>query len=264
VAPGAGAQVEPSWSPDGTRIIFSENGELMLDEPSEPNPARQLTPSQTGVLDTDPSFAPTLKSNTIAFIQSTNTASQLCLATISKQTPLSTPSCASSPGWTLEGQVSWSPDGSTIVVLGAQNGGATFGLIAFTSKVPFSTKASDWGSGTVETDTSHADQGVLAGAISPNGKHMALVSNVGTSSFYLYVVPAGDFKPTPTQQLPVLACQVAWRSDSKVLAVVQANGACGPNATGTLVAVKPAHPHNVTILATQAAHPAWQPIPSSG
>jgi hypothetical protein len=46
---------------------------------------------------------------------------------------------------------------------------------------------------------------------------------------------------------------------------MQPNGACGLNATGTLVAVKPAHPHEAPrVLATQAAHPAWQPISSGG
>jgi Tol biopolymer transport system component len=246
--------------------VYSENGQLILDDPSVANTELQLTAPQNGVADVDPSFAPTLKGRTVAFIQSGTTATQLCFATIgsSKQSPLSTPSCTSAPGWTLEGQVDWSPDGSTILVLGAKNGGANFGLIAFTSKVPFSTKASDWGSGTLETDTSHTGQGVFAGAISPDGKHMALVSNIGTSAFYLYVVPVGDFKPTPAQQLPITACQIAWRSDGKKLAVMQPNGACGLGATGTLVAVRPAHPHQATVLATQAAYPAWQPISSGG
>ena len=38
-------------------------------------------------------------------------------------------------------------------------------------------------------------QGVFAGAFSPDGKRMALVSNLGSSDFHLYVVPAGTFSP---------------------------------------------------------------------
>jgi DNA-binding beta-propeller fold protein YncE len=263
VPPGTGPAVEASWSPDGTHVIYSENGQLVIDQPDVAKAVPfQLTAAQPGVSDLNPAFAPTLKALIIAFVQRTTTGAQLCVATIGR-TALS-PSCTSAPGWDLGGQVEWSPDGSTILVLGTQNAGNTFGLIGFTSKVPFSTKASDWGTGTVETATTTPDQGVFAGAFSPDGKHMALVSNVGTSGFFLYIVPSGDFKPTPAQQLPVPACQIAWRSDGRELAVMQPNGPCGPDAIGTIVGVKPAHPHHPFVLATQAAHPAWQPIPAGG
>ena len=263
VPPGTGPAVEASWSPDGTHVIYSQNGQLVIDQPNVAKALPfQLTAPQAGVSDVNPAFAPTLKALVIAFVQRGPSGAQLCFATIGK-TALR-PSCTSAAGWDLGGQVAWSPDGSKILVLGTQNAGNTFGLIGFTSKVPFSAAASDWGAGTVETATTTPGQGVFAGAFSPDGKQMALVSNIGTSGFFLYIVPAGDFKPTPAQQLPIVACQIAWRSDGKELAVMQASGQCGPDATGTIFGVKPAHPRHATVLATQAAHPAWQPIPAGG
>jgi hypothetical protein len=264
---GTGPEIEASWSPDGTHVIYSQNGELVLDQPNNAKAAPfQVTAPVAGVSYLNPSFAPTLKSPApiVAFIANSTTTSQLCFGTIQKVAL--TPSCASAPGWDLGGQVSWSPDGTKILVLGSQNGGSTFGQIEFTSKVPFSTKGSDWGAGTPVTPTSTAGQGVFAGAFSPDGKQLALVSNIGTNGFFLYIVPPTDFTPTPAQQLPIPACQIAWRSDGKELAVMQpSNGQqCSPSATGTLIGVKLAHPHRAIVLATQAAHPSWQPIPGSG
>jgi hypothetical protein len=123
---------------------------------------------------------------------------------------------------------------------------------------------SDWGHGNLQTNASVPGQGVFAGEFSPNGKRMALVSNIGSSDFHLYIVPAGVFSPTPAQQLPVRACQVSWRSDGQELAVMQPDGLCGPTATGTIVGIDLSSPRMPTTLATQAAHPRWQPVVNGG
>jgi Tol biopolymer transport system component len=212
--------------------------------------------------DLNPAFAPTTKALIIAFIERSSRGARLCFATIGRFALNS--DCTAAPGWDLGGQVGWSPDGSTILVLGSRNRGANFGLLAFTSNVPFSTHAADWGHGNLQTNASLAGQGVFAGAFSPDGKRMALVSNIGGSDFHLYVVPAGTFSPTLAQQLPVRACQVSWRSDGQELAVMQPDGLCDPTATGTVVGVDVANPRATTILATQAAHPQWQPVANGG
>jgi hypothetical protein len=267
VPSGAGPAVEASWSPDATHVIYSQNGQLVIDQPnnSKASPL-QLTKAQTGVSNVNPSFAPTLKSLTIAFIQQTGSSAQLCFATISLKAL--NPSCTSPPpGWDIGGEVDWANNGSQILVLGTNHGGANFGLLEFTSKAPFSTKASDWGHGKLITNASVAGQGVLDGEISPNGKQLALVAGSVSSGFGLYIVPAGGLQSgqltfTQQQQLPgVAACQVAWRPDGQELAVMQPSGPCGPDAVGTIVALNPASPTSTTILATNAAHPAWQPIP---
>jgi hypothetical protein len=255
--------VEASWSQDGTHLIVSEAGRLVLERPNVPGAApHPLTPPTPGVEDRNPAFAPTTKALIAAFVQRSLGGAKLCFATIG---PFAlNADCTGAPGWDLGGQVDWSPDGSTILVLGSRNRGANFGLLAFTSNVPFSTHAADWGHGTLQTNASVAGQGVFAGVFSPDGKRMALVSNLGSSDFHLYVVPAGTFSPSPAQELPVRACQVSWRSDGQELAVMQPDGLCSPTATGTVVGIDLANPRNPTTLATQAAHPQWQPVANGG
>jgi hypothetical protein len=139
-----------------------------------------------------------------------------------------------------------------------------FGLIEFVSNVAFSTQASLWGQGTVVTDIARPGHGMIAGAFSPDGKQVALVSNIGTSGFYVFLAPAADFKlAPPAKALPVTACQVAWRPDSQELAVMQADAACAAP-LGNIVGVNPSSPTTSTAIATQAANPAWQPLSLGG
>jgi beta-lactam-binding protein with PASTA domain len=260
---GAGPSVEASWSPDGTHLVESEGGRLVLVQPNAPGAAPfALTPPTPGVADLNPAFAPTTKALIVAFVRRSADGARLCLATIGRFALNA--DCTVAPGWDLGGEVDWSPDGSTILVLGTRNRGANFGLLAFTSNVPFSTHAADWGHGTLQTNASAPGQGVFAGEFSPDGKRMALISNIGGSDFHLYIVPAGTFSPSPAQQLPVRACQVSWRSDGQELAVMQPDGLCGPTATGTVVGVDLSNPRTPTTLATQAAHPQWQPVANGG
>ena len=263
VPAGVGPQVEAAWSADGTHLVVSEAGQLELVQPGSPGAKPfMLTQPPPGTADVNPAFAPTTKALIIAFVERSAKRAQLCFATIGRFALNS--DCTSAPGWDLGGQVDWSPDGSTILLLGTRNHGANFGLLAFTSNVPFSTHASDWGHGSLQTNASVAGQGVFAGAFSPDGKRMALVSNIGSADFHLYVAPVGNYSATPAEQLPVRACQVSWRSDSQELAVMQPDGLCSPTATGTLVGIDLSDPRRPTILATHAAHPSWQPVPSGG
>ena len=258
-----GTQVEAAWSNDGTQIVYSQNGQLVLDNPKDKSVKPfQMTSPQPGITNLDPSFAPTNSKHIVAFIQRSASGTALCFATVG---PFAlNRSCTNAPGWELGNQVNWAPGGQTILVFGAQNGGHTFGLLAFNSNVAFSTQASDWGHGTLQTNDSVAGQGVVAGAFSPNGKKMALVSNIGTGAFNLYIVRAGNFNPNVSQQLPVSACQVAWRSDSQAVAVMQPNGVCSSTAFGTISAINLATPRNPTTLTSLGAHPAWQPVATGG
>ena len=79
--------------------------------------------------------------------------------------------------------------------------------------------------------TTPPQQGVFAGAFSPDGKRMALVSNIGSWDFHLYW-SRRDYSLPPPANVPVRACQVSWRSDGQELAVMQPRRLCSPTATG--------------------------------
>lgn len=103
---------------------------------------------------------------------------------------------------------------------------------------------------------------MIAGAFSPNGKQVALVSNTGTSGFYVFLT-GPDLDLAHSTALGDRACQVAWRPDGKLLAVMQADSACS-SPLGDIVGINPRQPNTFSVLATQAAHPAWQPLKLGG
>ncbi len=261
VPPGVGQQIEPTWSPNGQHLVYEQNGQLVIVEPGvKGSPATIITHPPQGMSDRNPSFAPTEKQIVVAYIQGAgNNPHQLCFVTVLKFSQPAT--CANAPGFNLGGQISWSPDGSTILVLGTRNNGANFGLLSFSSSVPSSGNAKNWEGPMLQTDASTAGQGIFAGAFSPDGKKLALVAGSGANGFNLYIVKPNSFNPTAQDELPVTACEISWRSDSQELAVMQANGLCGPQATGKIVGVDLSNPRNLTTLVPLGAHPAWQPVP---
>ena len=261
-----GPQVEAAWSAGRhPPRLRPQAGQLVLDHPSSTGakPFRLTHAATPATADVNPSFAPTTKALIIAFVQSDRRSAQLCFATIGRFALNS--DCTSAPGWDLGGQVAWSPDGSTILVLGTANNGANFGLLAFTSNVPFSTHASRLGPRQLQTNASVAGQGVFAGRVLARWQadgaglehRQRGLPSVRRAGWQL-------FRHRRPKQLPVRACQVSWRSDSQELAVMQPDGLCSPTATGTIVGIDLSDPRRPTILATHGAHPAWQPVPSGG
>jgi beta-lactam-binding protein with PASTA domain len=274
----AGA-TEASWSPGGSHLVYSLNGELWVlaadSKNARPSPLDQ---PPSGLADRNPSFVPQLTAQTItvAFIQraanqpgtASSNAQDTKLCFVALRTTATSRSCTAAPGWALGGQVNWSPNGTTILVLGIRNPGDEFGLLAFTSSVPFSSQASNWGQPTLQTDATVPGRGVFAGAFSPDKRHMALVSNIGASNiddFEVYITPFGNYKPAAATGPLVSGCQISWRADSQELAVMQPDGLCGASATGQIVGVQLSNPRNQTVLApAPAAHPDWQPVSTGG
>ena len=262
--PSIGVQKEPTWSANGTQVVYSQDGNLVIDRPNvKGSRPKVLTKVAPGVSDVNPSFAPR-HPTLIAFIQRSSSA-KLCFATIGNYALH--PDCVGAPGWDLGGQVDWSPDGHTILVLGTKNSGANFGLLAFNSNVPFSTQASNWAQPLLETDDSVAGQGVYAGAFSPSGKKIALVAGSIANGFNLYIMPVmpdGNYQPTQTPVVYPGACQVSWSPNGQEVAVMAPSTQCGPKAVGTILGVNLANPGRATILADQGAHPAWEPALAGG
>ena len=261
VPPGVGGQIEPAWSQNGQHLVYEQDGALTLVEPGvAASPPAPITKPPPGMTDRNPALALTENMILVAYLQGAGDhAHQLCFVMVLKFNPRAT-SCKNVPSWNLGGQVSWSPDGATILVLGTRNNGATFGLLAFSTSTAFSPQARNWEGPDLMTDDSVPGQGVYAGAFSPDGKKMALVAGSIANGFNLVIVKPGDFSPTQHDVLPVTACQISWRSDSKALAVMQPNGPCGPAATGKIVGVDPSNPKTLSTLVPLGAHPAWQPV----
>jgi beta-lactam-binding protein with PASTA domain len=256
---------EATWSPDGTELVYvqgmaTDSGQLMLSEPNEQS-AKPVALTSPASNVRDPAFAP--NGQVLAFIDRSQGFGRLCFGTVSTSAPLSTNNCTSMAGYDLGGQISWSPDGKAILVFGSVRGNINeFGLIEFRTDTPFSPNAAKWDQGRM---ASLPGQPVIAGAFSPDGKHVALVSDYGQSSFHLFIAPANTFDVTKATMYQVSACQVSWRSDSQALAVVQSTNGCSDQyPTGNIVTLTLANPDQQTNIASGAENPSWQPRSLSG
>ena len=259
-------QDEASWSADGSRLVYVQgpiNGGRLLQITPGAKGAQPTAVSAAGINARYPAFAPSAKSNVLAFIG--GGGKKLCFGTVGPN-PLNA-DCVSHPGWTLGRQVAWAPGGREILVFGVQNGRpGTFGLIQFLSNVANSGHASDWGQGKVVTSTTRPQQGVIAGSFSPDGKQVALLSNIGGGSFHLVLAPRGDYSLAPPAKVTAIAgCRVAWRPDGQALAVVVAQASCTSNPIGDIGVV---NIHNLAgipkAIATNADNPVWQPLSLGG
>jgi beta-lactam-binding protein with PASTA domain len=259
-SPSGRKAVEPAWSTGGSSLVYRVDRRLVLTKAGLSDNGRVLYDGP--VTYTTPVYAPAAPGTLLALIRRKENDGDLCFARVGRKRLK--PACIADKGWDLGRQISWSPDGRSLLVFGVQRGKRSrFGLLRYRSARAFSGRPGDWRF-KLATDASTPFEGVIGGAYSPSGRRVALITNVGLKRFQLAVAPASGLSAvTREMTLPVRACEVAWRPDGKEVAVVQSDSDCG-EPVGILARVDVAHPRRVVVSATAGRHPAYQPLQYGG
>jgi beta-lactam-binding protein with PASTA domain len=258
-APPQGNAVEPSWSPDGRRLLYRVGRRLLLVSARLADRGRVVYAGKTRYAAA--TFAPAPADNVVALVRRNGGDGDLCFGNIG-QSKLH-PRCIADPKWDLGRQISWRAGGRELLVFGVRRGKpGTFGMLRYRSNVAFSTNPADW-RGALATDTSVTGRGVIGAAYSPSGSSVALVTNVGLPRFQLRLTTPGELRRPTAPSLPVRACEVAWRPDGGELAVVQSDGTCS-KPLGQIVRVDPHAPRSTTSVTSGGRHPSYQPLTYAG
>jgi hypothetical protein len=169
------------------------------------------------------------------------------------------PGCLAVPGWRLS-EIAWSPDGRSVLVSAASvTATGTFGLLRFVTTVPFATDSARWSTKANLATPTTAGHGVLTAQISPDGASMAVISDLGSGSFRVGLTTPKDLALKKLKLLPLRGCDVAWRSDSGELAIVESDPAC-QTPVGSIVGLDPSKPRALRMLTFSGEHPSWQPV----
>jgi beta-lactam-binding protein with PASTA domain len=263
IAKTGAPEKDPTFLFDGSRVAYVrgqsgvQGGTIMLANREKPD-AKPQAISPDGVRFLDPTFAPTGEINVLAS-NKVNAPDDfdICFGEVGSQGY--TPQCIQEKDFATSRVIRWAPDGKSVFAFGVKAAG-TFGMVEYTSKVPFSPEAADWGKGEFVTDNSTSGLGVLDMAISPNGRRMIAVSNHESdepgSNFELYLTKPDDTGLQDAKRLGVQACKADWRADSREVVVVQ--GDCGSN-VAQIVRLDPKNP-KATPLKVGGDNPVYQPL----
>jgi dipeptidyl aminopeptidase/acylaminoacyl peptidase len=163
-------------------------------------------------------------------------------------------------GWRLGG-IAWAPDGRSLLVAATSaNDPGEFGLLQFVTAEPFSGRISQWTS-TGSLVTPHPrGRGVIAGAISPDGRRLAVLADTTGGRFRLLLTEPTDLMLRHATVTSVAGCALAWRSDGLELAVVVASDPACATPAGPIFGLSVAKPESLEMIVLKGQNPAWQPV----
>jgi beta-lactam-binding protein with PASTA domain len=259
IAHSGADEKDPTWSADGTRVAFEQDGRIMLADVAKPEQA-PVAITADGERYADPSFAPTPQPTVLAVARLNSTGQRndtdLCLGLVTAEGLR--PQCIVDED-TGVGDAKWAPDGKAIYVPAIKHGKA-FGIVRYRSDVAFSPRASDWHGGDFVTPTDPVGAtGVRDIAISPDGKRIAVISNIDSGEYRLAVTALDDLRLQQPRRFPVQACKVIWRPDGKEVVIVQAGALCR-QPTGQLFRIEVDRSPDAVPLSANGDNPAFQPL----
>jgi hypothetical protein len=246
-------------------------GQIFVADPTQPRFTQAVT--NAGFDDGRPAFSPDGK--VIAFIRAAAekdaetglTDTDLCFVAATARA--ARPRCVADPE-NIVSRPAWSPDGRSIVVVSRPNvKGPDFQveLELYTSAQANSGNAASWTSQGLVTNDMHGDRPgdvVFHAAWSPDGTQVAISANWNSSSAHLFLLKADQENAQlsePTEFQRIRSCELAWRPDSRGLAIVQRDALCGER--GGVVRfdlARPAEVFPLTNLRLGAQTPVWTPV----
>lgn len=263
VAKTPAPEKDPAWAPDGVHVAYASNGRIMLADVSKPDEAPvPLTPA--GERYADPSFAPSTEGQVLAVARLNSSSDgndrDLCVGLVTEDGVR--PQCKEDKGFGVS-DAKWAPDGKTIFVPAVRKDGA-FGIVRYTADQPFSPRADSWKGGDFVTPLdAKGGTGVRDIAVSPNGKQLAVVSNIDSPEFRLAFTAPDDLGLEKAKRRPVQACKVVWRPDGKEVVIVQAGERCD-QATGQLLRLAADKVADAVPLSASGDNPSFQPLVDGG
>ncbi|HEX6390571.1 MAG TPA: PASTA domain-containing protein [Solirubrobacteraceae bacterium] len=258
-----GTGAEAAWSPDGELLAARVGGRLVVRDLRASPPTLGST-RVPGTRLRAPAFAP--RGGTLAFLARARRASSMvCFVATNDLT--GDASCLRLP--LLARTFAWTRDARTLLVVGARpSRPRVVGVLRVTTPLPGAADAEAWqiGGRLARPRTPRGPGNVLDVAVAPNGRTLALVTDISRSGVIgtpRVVLTAIDriTNVTSARWPPIAACHVSWspRGDRLAVTVPDALVGCvSQDQQGPVQAVG-VDGRRRHALAAFGSHPAWRP-----